>query len=98
MLAPQSAIASGTLRDRPWAVWDYKDKPVRGGYFRAAVERYIGKMNPNHWLVLDWISMGYFHERLMLTDGEYKTDGALAARGAQVRGSSDGPDAAARGC
>jgi peptide/nickel transport system substrate-binding protein len=45
---------------------------VRGGYFRVAVERYIGKMNPNHWPVLDWISMGYFHERLMLTDGEYK--------------------------
>ena len=72
MLAPQSAAASGALRDQPWAVWDYKDKPVRGGYFRTAVERYIGKMNPNHWPVLDWISMGYFHERLMLTDGEYK--------------------------
>jgi peptide/nickel transport system substrate-binding protein len=28
-------------------------------------------MNPNHWPVLDWISMGYFHERLMLTDGAY---------------------------
>ena len=70
MLAPHSAAASGALRDQPWAVWDYKDKPVRGGYFRTAVERYIGKMNPNHWPVLDWISMGYFHERLMLTDGE----------------------------
>ena len=72
MLAPQSAAASGALRDQPWAVWDYKNKPVRGGYFRTAVERYIGKMNPNHWPVLDWISMNYFHERLMLTDGEYK--------------------------
>jgi len=72
MLAPQSAAANGALRDQPWAVWDYKDKPVRGGYFRTAVERYIGKMNPNHWPVLDWISMNYFHERLMLTDGEYK--------------------------
>ena len=72
MLVPQSAAASGALRDQPWAVWDYKDKPVRGGYFRAAVERYIGKMNPNHWPVLDWVTMGYFHERLMLTDGEYK--------------------------
>jgi len=69
MLAPKPAAASGALGDQPWAVWDYKHRPVRGGYFRAAVERYIGKMN---WPVLDWISMGYFHERLMLTDGEYK--------------------------
>jgi peptide/nickel transport system substrate-binding protein len=71
---PGTATAgeSGAVREQPWAVWDYKDKPVRGGTFRIAVEQYIGKMNPNHWPVLDWVSMGYFHERLMLTDGQYK--------------------------
>jgi peptide/nickel transport system substrate-binding protein len=65
------AAGSGAVLDQPWAVWDKGDKPVRGGYLRVAAEQYIGKMNPNHWPVLDWISMGYFHERLMLTDGEY---------------------------
>jgi peptide/nickel transport system substrate-binding protein len=71
-LRPGSAMAaSGAIPDQPWAVWDKNDKPVRGGTFRVAAEQYIGKMNPNHWPVLDWISMGYFHERLMFTDGQY---------------------------
>ncbi|HYM33181.1 MAG TPA: ABC transporter substrate-binding protein, partial [Candidatus Cybelea sp.] len=72
-LRPGAALAagSGAVLDQPWAVWDKNDKPVRGGYLRVAAELYIGKMNPNHWPVLDWISMGYFHERLMLTDGQY---------------------------
>ncbi|HJQ55743.1 MAG TPA: ABC transporter substrate-binding protein [Vineibacter sp.] len=71
-LRPDPALAAGgAIRDQPWAVWDKNDKPVRGGIFRVAAEQYIGKMNPNHWPVLDWISMGYFHERLMFTDGEY---------------------------
>ena len=70
---PGSALAvGGAIRDQPWAKWDYsKDKPARGGYLRTAAAQYIGKMNPNHWPVLDWIAMGYFHERLLVTDGEY---------------------------
>jgi peptide/nickel transport system substrate-binding protein len=63
--------AGGAVLDQPWAVWAKETKPMRGGYLRIAAEQYIGKMNPNHWPVLDWISMGYFHERLMLTDGAY---------------------------
>ncbi len=59
------------MLDQPWAVWDKNAKPVRGGIFRVATEQYIGKMNPNHWPVLDWVTMGYFHERLMFTDGNY---------------------------
>lgn len=71
-LRPRPAAASsGAIRDQPWAVWDKDDKPVRGGYLRIAAEQYIGKMNPNHWPVLDWVTMSYFHERLMLTDGRY---------------------------
>jgi peptide/nickel transport system substrate-binding protein len=69
--AGNAAENSGKISDQPWAVWPKDQKPVRGGYFRVAAEQYIGKMNPNHWPVLDWISMGYFHERLMLTDGAY---------------------------
>src|ERR1700694_561842 len=71
-LGPATATAAGGgVLDQPWAVWAKDAMPVRGGYFRIAAAQYIGKMNPNHWPVLDWISMGYFHERLMLTDGQY---------------------------
>ena len=65
--------ADADILAQPWAKWDYsKEKPVRGGYLRLAAPQYIGKMNPNHWPVLDWITMGYFHEKLMITDGSYK--------------------------
>ena len=70
-LRPGTAHASGAVLDEPWAVWNKDAKPVRGGTLRIAAEQYIGKMNPNHWPVLDWVSMGYFHEKLMLTDGSY---------------------------
>ena len=65
------AGADASLRAQPWAVWDDAEKPVRGGYLRLAATQYIGKMNPNHWPVQDWVSMGYFHEKLMVTDGSY---------------------------
>ncbi len=45
---------------------------MRGGYLRTAAEQYIGKMNPDHWPVLDWITMGYFYEKLIITDGSYR--------------------------
>jgi peptide/nickel transport system substrate-binding protein len=63
--------AGGAVLDQPWAVWAKESKPMRGGHLRVAAEQYIGKMNPNHWPVLDWVSMGYFHEKLMVTDGSY---------------------------
>jgi peptide/nickel transport system substrate-binding protein len=66
-----AAAAGGSLLDQPWAVWAKDVKPVRGGTFRIAAEQYIGKMNPNHWPVLDWVTMGYFYDKLMLTDGSY---------------------------
>jgi peptide/nickel transport system substrate-binding protein len=66
-----AAAAGGAITDQPWAVWPKDAKPLRGGYFRIATEQYIGKMNPNHWPVLDWVSMGFFHEKLMVTDGSY---------------------------
>ena len=71
--AAAGGAAAAPISSEPWAVWDSKDKPVRGGIYRVAAEQYIGKMNPNHWPVLDWISMGYFHEKLLLTDGQYKS-------------------------
>lgn len=70
---PALHAADDSLLRQPWASWDYNtDKPVRGGILRVASSQYIGKLNPNHWPVLDWISMGYFHEKLIITDGSYK--------------------------
>jgi peptide/nickel transport system substrate-binding protein len=76
-LSPTSALAagethSGAIKDQPWAKWDYKQKPVRGGYFRTAAEQYIGKMNPNRWPVLDWVAMSWFHEKILVNDGSHK--------------------------
>lgn len=70
--APLQA-ASDSVLGQPWAAWDYvKDKPVRGGVLRLANSQYIGKLNPNHWPVLDWPTMNFFHEKLIITDGSYK--------------------------
>ncbi len=48
------------------------DKPVRGGYFRIASPYYIGAMNPNHFPVMDWVTMSYMYEKLIVLDGNYK--------------------------
>ena len=58
-----------------WMDWGDKycpDKPVRGGYLRLAWPVYIGVMNPNHMPVLDWMTMSYMYEKLILLDGNYK--------------------------
>jgi peptide/nickel transport system substrate-binding protein len=71
MSAPALA-ADSSITSQPWAKWDSKDgKPVRGGYFRIAAPQYIGKMNPNHWPVNDWVSLSYFLEKLYVNDGSY---------------------------
>ena len=74
LLKHGTAKAAGDpgLLAAPWAAWDEVDKPVRGGYLRIAVPEYVGKMNPNHWPVLDWLTINYFYEKLLITDGSYK--------------------------
>ena len=54
-----------------WMEWGEKycpHKPVRGGVMRAAWPLYIGLMNPNHMPVLDWVTMSYMYEKLILLD------------------------------
>ena len=68
-----NAAGDAGLLAQPWAVWDTTEKPVRGGYLRTASEQYIGKMNPNHWPVLDWLTINDFYEKLLITDGSYRT-------------------------
>ena len=58
-----------------WMEWGKKywpTEPVRGGYLRSSAAAYIGLMNPNHWPVNDWVSIGFFYDKLIVTDGEYK--------------------------
>ena len=69
---PADATGHESLRGEPWAVWDKTEKPMRGGILRTAAEVYIGKMNPDHWPVLDWLTIGDFYEKLVLTDGSYR--------------------------
>ncbi len=66
------ALNDANLPAQPWAVWDKADTPMRGGVLRTAAEVYIGKMNPDHWPVLDWLTIGDFYEKLILTDGSYR--------------------------
>ncbi|MBA4366890.1 MAG: hypothetical protein C0403_04550 [Desulfobacterium sp.] len=48
------------------------EKPVSGGYLRVASPYYIGSMNPNHFPVMDWVTMSYMYEKLIILDGNYK--------------------------
>ena len=46
---------------------------VRGGIFRTASPLYVGLMNPNHWPVNDFITLGYIYEKLVCRDGTYRS-------------------------
>jgi peptide/nickel transport system substrate-binding protein len=61
-----------TFMGMEWGTKYWPTKPVRGGIFNTAALSYIGLMNPNHWPVNDWVTIGYFYDKLILTDGEYK--------------------------
>jgi len=55
-----------------WGSNYWPTKPVRGGVFQAAGPLYIGLMNPNHWPVNDWVTISYFYDKLIWTDGSYR--------------------------
>lgn len=55
-----------------WGSEYWPTKPVRGGTFQTAEPMYIGLMNPNHWPVNDWVTIGYFYDKLVYTDGRYR--------------------------
>src|SRR5512137_2560062 len=61
-----------TKPKNPWEVWDYPTQPVRGGYYRTAATLDVGLLNPNHWPVNDWLVINYFHEKLLITDGNFR--------------------------
>ncbi|MBI4767270.1 MAG: hypothetical protein HY787_22205 [Deltaproteobacteria bacterium] len=59
-------------RGMDWETKYWPTKPVRGGTFQSAAPLYIGLMNPNHWPVNDWVTISYFYDNLIWTDGNYK--------------------------
>lgn len=71
MARPAQAQTVDRLADQVYTKLDPADKPVRGGTLRLAAPLYIGNMNPNRWPVNDWVSLSYFHEKLMVNDGGY---------------------------
>ncbi|MCP4755339.1 MAG: ABC transporter substrate-binding protein [Proteobacteria bacterium] len=57
-----------------WWRWDEtysKEKPVRGGYYQTSSVRYVGLMNPNHWPVSDWSTLGLLYDHLIYSDGKH---------------------------
>lgn len=72
----QHVMAEEVSASKPgWMEWGeayWPTKPVRGGLYRAASPFYIGVMNPNHFPVMDWITMGSIYEKLVNHDGTYK--------------------------
>jgi peptide/nickel transport system substrate-binding protein len=59
-------------RGMDWGPKYWPTKPVRGGVFQSAAPLYIGLMNPNHWPVNDWVTISYFYDKLIWTDGNYR--------------------------
>ncbi|MBI4767677.1 MAG: hypothetical protein HY787_24300 [Deltaproteobacteria bacterium] len=55
-----------------WGSKYYPAKPVRGGIANFAAPLYIGLMNPHHWPVNDWVTIGALYDKLIVTDGKYR--------------------------
>lgn len=69
------ATGSAEKEKQAWMEWGEKywpTAPVRGGTLRVASPYYIGVMNPNHFPVMDWMTMGYIYEKLITHDGGNK--------------------------
>lgn len=75
--------AAQTDKQETWKEWATKlgydwgpkywpTKPVRRGTYQSASPVYIGLMNPNHFPVNDWVTIGFFYDKLIYTDGKYR--------------------------
>jgi peptide/nickel transport system substrate-binding protein len=56
-----------------WGPKYWPTKPVRGGIWQTAQTLYVGLMNPNHWPVNDWTTISQLYDKLIWTDGSYKS-------------------------
>ena len=60
-----------------WMRWDkeyWPTEPVPGGILHTASSQYIGLMNPYHWPVNDWVTIGNLYEQYVYVDGNYKAN------------------------
>jgi peptide/nickel transport system substrate-binding protein len=65
-------LAWAQKRGMEWGTKYWPTAPVRGGIYNSASPLYIGLMNPNHWPVNDWVTIGVMYEKLIYTDGNYR--------------------------
>ncbi|HVN71439.1 MAG TPA: ABC transporter substrate-binding protein, partial [Desulfomonilia bacterium] len=75
LLCPPARAQDAAKAKPGWMDWGskyYAVKPVRGGYMRAASPVYIGLMNPDHFPVMDWVTMSFMYEKLILLDASYR--------------------------
>jgi peptide/nickel transport system substrate-binding protein len=70
---PVSAKEWAAKQGYDWGPKYYPGTPARGGIYQSAVPQYVGLMNPNHWPVNDWVAIGYFYDKLIYTDGKYRS-------------------------
>jgi peptide/nickel transport system substrate-binding protein len=75
LVSQASVYAESSETNQGWMEWGnayWPTGPVSGGVIRVAAPFYIGVMNPNHFPVMDWITMGYMYEKLVNHDAQYK--------------------------
>jgi peptide/nickel transport system substrate-binding protein len=75
IVSQASVYAESSEINKGWMEWGkayWPAGPVSGGLVRVAAPFYIGVMNPNHFPVMDWISMGFMYEKLINHDAHYK--------------------------
>jgi peptide/nickel transport system substrate-binding protein len=71
--APVTASEWAAKVGLDWGPKYWPTKPIRGGMSQTAGPLYIGLMNPNHWPVNDWGTISYFYDKLIWTDGSFKS-------------------------
>lgn len=81
IFTPFGAQLPAADQDRPmqhtWMRWDkeyWPTGPVRGGILQTAAAEYIGLMNPYHWPVNDWVTIGQLYEQYLYVDGNYRAN------------------------
>ena len=75
-LGGTSLVYGQNISDDGWKKFGkdyYPAEPVRGGIFRIAYPKPVGMMNPNHWPINDFITLGYIYEKLVNRDGAYRS-------------------------